>query len=155
VCFVAEKRLRRLCDAAANLISGGNSMKNKKLWAGLLAMVLVIGAMNALWLGSREAAVDGRKNIAVTVVHKDASERVFRYQTDAEYLGQVLLEEGLIQGENGPYGLMISAADGETADWNVDQSYWALYIGSDYATTGADGIVLTDGGAYSLVYTIG
>ena len=130
-------------------------MKNKKVWAGLLALVLVIGAMAALWLGSREAAVDGRKNIAVTVVHKDASERVFRYQTDAEYLGQVLLEEGLIQGENGPYGLMISAADGETADWNVDQSYWALYIGADYATTGADGIVLTDGGAYSLVYTIG
>ena len=130
-------------------------MKNKKLWAGLLALVLVIGAMAALWLGSREMAVDGSKNIAVTVVHKDASERVFRYQTDAEYLGQVLLEEGLIQGENGPYGLMISAADGETADWNVDQSYWALYIGADYATTGADGIVLTDGGAYSLVYTIG
>ena len=130
-------------------------MKNKKLWAGLLALVLVIGAMAALWLSSREAAVDGRKNIAVTVVHKDASERVFRYQTDAEYLGQVLLEEGLIQGENGPYGLMISAADGETADWNVDQSYWALYIGADYATTGADGIVLTDGGEYSLVYTIG
>ena len=130
-------------------------MKNKKVWAGLLALVLVIGAMAALWLGSREAAVDGCKNIAVTVVHKDTSERVFRYQTDAEYLGQVLLEEGLIQGENGPYGLMISAADGETADWNVDQSYWALYIGSDYATTGADGIVLTDGGAYSLVYTIG
>jgi len=25
VCFVAEKRLRRLCDAAANLISGGKT----------------------------------------------------------------------------------------------------------------------------------
>jgi hypothetical protein len=72
-----------------------------------------------------------------------------------EYLSQVLLEEKLIQGEEGPYGLMISEVDGETADWNVDQGYWALYIGEDYATTGADGIVLTDGGEYSLVYTIG
>ena len=130
-------------------------MKNKKLWAGLLVLILVIGLMTALWLGSREVAVEGTKEIAVTVVHKDASEKTFRYRTDAEYLGHVLLEEGLIQGEEGPYGLMISAVDGETADWNVDQSYWALYIGEDYATTGADGIVLTDGGEYSLVYAVG
>jgi len=130
-------------------------MKNKKLWAGLLALILVIGAMTAIWLGSRETAVDGSKEITVSVVHKDAAEKIFRYTTDAEYLGQVLLKEGLIQGEEGPYGLMISTVDGETADWNVDKSYWALYIGTEYATTGADGIVLTDGGEYALVYTIG
>ena len=152
--FVAEKRLRRLCDAAA-YIFGGNSMKNKKVWAGLLALVLVIGAMCALWLGSREQTVEGGKAITVTVVHKDSSEKVFEYNTDAEYLGQVLIDEGLAEGESGDYGLMISTVDGETADWNVDRSYWALYIGEDYATTGADGIVLTDGGEYSLVYTIG
>ena len=130
-------------------------MKNKKLLAGLLALILVIGAMAAVWLGSRETAAEGSKEITVTVVHKDASEKIFRYNTDAEYLGEVLLEESLIQGEEGPYGLMISTVDGETADWNVDKGYWALYIGVDYATTGADGIVLTDGGEYSLVYTIG
>ena len=130
-------------------------MKNKKLWVGLLALILVIGAMAAVWLGSREPAVEGGKNITVAVVHKDTSEKIFQYSTDAEYLGEVLLEEGLIQGEEGPYGLMISTVDGETADWNVDQSYWALYIGEEYATTGADGIVLTDNGEYSLVYTIG
>ena len=130
-------------------------MKNKKLLAGLLVLILVIGAMAGLWLSSRETAVDGSKEIAVVVVHKDSSEKTFRYSTDAEYLGQALLEESLIQGEEGPYGLMLSTVDGETADWNVDQSYWALYIGEAYATTGADGIVLTDGGEYSLVYTIG
>ena len=130
-------------------------MKNKKLLAGLLVLILVIGAMAGLWLSSRETAVDGSKEITVVVVHKDSSEKTFRYSTDAEYLGQALREESLIQGEEGPYGLMLSTVDGETADWNVDQSYWALYIGEAYATTGADGIVLTDGGEYSLVYTIG
>ena len=130
-------------------------MKNKKLLALSLALFLLIGAMAAIWLGSRETAAEGSKDITVTVVHKDASEKTFQYHTEAEYLSQVLLEEGLIQGEEGPYGMMITAVDGETADWNVDQSYWALYIGEDYATTGADGIVLTDGGEYSLVYTIG
>ena len=130
-------------------------MKNEKLWAGLLALILAMCVMGSIWLGTRQEAVEGSKQITVTVVHKDASEKQFEYSTDAEYLGQVLLEQNLIEGEESTYGLMISTADGETADWNVDRSYWALYIGSDYATTGADGIVLTDGGEYSLMYTIG
>ena len=58
-------------------------------------------------------------------------------------------------GEEGPYGLTISAVDGETADWNVDQSYWALYIGEEYATTGADSTPVNDGDGFKLVYTIG
>lgn len=130
-------------------------MKNKKVWLGILALVLAVCLLGMLWAGSREQALAGEKQITVTVVHKDSSEKVFQYSTDREYLGEVLLEEGLAEGESGPYGLMISKVDGETADWNVDQGYWALYIGTEYATSGADGIVLTDGGEYSLVYTIG
>ena len=130
-------------------------MKNKKLLVCLLALVLLIGAMAALWLGSREQAIEGSKEITVAVNHKDSSKAVFTYKTDAQYLGEVLLEEGLVQGTEGPYGLEIHTVDGETADWNTDRSYWALYIGTEYATTGADGVVLTDGGEYLLEYTIG
>jgi hypothetical protein len=93
--------------------------------------------------------------VTVIVVHKDGSEKVFEVETDALYLGEVLLEEGIVEGEVGPYGLMISAADGEVADWNVDQSYWAIFIGEEYATTGADGIPVFGGDVYKLVYTIG
>ena len=130
-------------------------MKNKKLWVCLLALVLLMGAMSALWLGSRETAEEGSKEITVAVNHKDTSKAVFTYKTDAQYLGEVLLEEGLVQGTEGPYGLEIHTVDSETADWNTDRSYWALYIGTEYATTGADGVVLTDGGEYLLEYTIG
>ena len=130
-------------------------MKNRKLWAGLLALVIVLGAMLGLWLGTRPETVEGSKAITVTVVHGDGSEKEFDYRTDEEYLGPVLLAEGLVQGESGEYGLMIPAVDGETASWEENRSYWALYIGEDYATTGADGIVVTDGGQYGLVYTIG
>ena len=130
-------------------------MKNRKMWAGLLALVIVLGAMLGLWLGTRPETVEGSKAITVTVVHGDGSEKEFDYRTDEEYLGPVLLAEGLVQGESGEYGLMVSAVDGETASWEENRSYWALYIGEDYATTGADGIVVTDGGQYGLVYTIG
>ena len=130
-------------------------MKNKKVWLAIAALAAVVCLMACLWLGTRPEAVEGSKAVTVAVVHKDTSKKIFEYRTDAEYLGDLLLEEGLAEGETGQYGLMISTVDGETADWSVDQGYWAIYIGTEYATTGADGIVLTDGGEYSLVYTIG
>lgn len=130
-------------------------MKNKKVWAGLLALVLVIAAMGWLWLGSQEKTIEGGKNITVTVVHGDGSEKVFTYGTNDEYLAKIILSEGLVAGVEGPYGLEIQTVDGETASWEENRSYWAIFIGEEYATTGADGIALTDGGQYRLVYTIG
>lgn len=132
-------------------------MKNKTwIWivAAVLALALLVGGMVALYLKFRPQAQDGHKSITVTVVHKDGTEQVFSYDTEEEYLGTLLQAEGLIEGEEGPYGLMISTVDGELADWNVDQSYWALYIGEEYATTGIDTTPIQDGTAYSLVYTI-
>ena len=130
-------------------------MKSRKMWVASLALVLVIGAMVWFWLGSQAQTVEGGKTITIAVVHGDGSKKVFTCSTDAEYLGEVLAAEGIAEGVEGPYGLEIHTVDAETADWNRDGSYWALYVGTDYATTGADGVVLTDGGEYMLVYTIG
>jgi hypothetical protein len=55
----------------------------------------------------------------------------------------------------GQYGLFITAADGEVADYSVDGGWWAIYVGQEQAVTGADEIPLQDGGSYKLVYTIG
>lgn len=130
-------------------------MKNKKIIIAAVVLALVMGVMGILWMASREAVQAGEKQITVTVVHGDGSQKVFDYQTDAQYLADVLLAEKLVDGEVSEFGLMILSADGETVSWEKNRSYWGLYIGSEYATTGADGIVLTDGGQYSLVYTIG
>ena len=131
----------------------------KKTWilitAAVLALALLATGMVALYLKFRPQAVEGDKHITVTVVHKDGTSREFAYDTDEEYLGTLLQAEGLIEGEEGPYGLMISTVDGETADWNVDQGYWALYIGEEYATTGIDTTPIHDGDVFSLEYTIG
>ena len=130
-------------------------MKNKKLILVLIALVAVAALMLGISMANRPETSAGAKAITVTVVHKDGAEREFTYNTDEEFLGAVLLAEGLVEGGDGPYGLMINAVDGETADWNVDQSYWTLFIGEEYATTGADTTPVTDGGVYSLVYTVG
>ena len=130
-------------------------MKNKKLVIAAVALVLVIALMGGIFLMTRPETSAGSKSFTITVVHKDGSEKVFEYKTDEEYLGPVLLAEGLAVGEQSTYGLMISAVDGETADWNVDQSYWALFIGEEYATTGADTTPVNDGDVFKLVYTFG
>ena len=130
-------------------------MKNKKLILAVIALVVIIAVMAGAYLATRPEPNAGGKNITVTVVHGDGSQKVFTYATDAEYLGEVIVAEGLVNGETGPYGLYFDTVDGETASWDANQSYWSILIGEEYATVGADGIVLADGGAYSLVYTIG
>lgn len=130
-------------------------MKNKKLLIAVIALVAVAALMIGISVANKPETAQGAKTITVTVVHKDGTSKDFEYHTDEEFLAPVLVAEGLVEGEDSEYGLMISAVDGETADWNVDQSYWALFIGEEYATTGASEIPVNDGDVFKLVYTIG
>ncbi len=127
-------------------------MKNKKLIIAIVAVVAVIAIMVGIYAATRPETETGSKTITVTVVHKDGTEKTFTYHTDAEYLAEVLLSEELVTGAEGEYGLTIESVDGETADWTADSAYWALYIGEEYATTGASDTPVTDGGVYKLVY---
>lgn len=130
-------------------------MKNKKTWIAVIAVVLVVVLALAASFALKPKGTDGTKNITVTVVHKDASEKVFTYATNEEFLGAALVAEGLVEGESSDFGLMITKVDGEEASWDADQSYWALYIGEEYAQTGADSTPINDGDSFQLVYTIG
>lgn len=141
--------------AAAYLFLGGNVMKNKKIILAAVAVVAVIAIMLGVWFATRPETSEGAKTITVTVVHKDGTSKDFTYHTDEEFLGPVLLSEGLVEGEEGPYGLAISAVDGEGAVWETDKAYWALFVGEDYATTGADSTPIADGDTFKLVYTLG
>lgn len=130
-------------------------MKNKKALIAATALLIAVAVLAAVYFRARPATERGAKTISVTVVYADGSEKQFRYHTDEEFLGPVLLENGLVEGEYGPYGLTIYVVDDEEADWNENQSYWALYVGEAYATTGADSIPVRDGDSFQLVYTIG
>ena len=130
-------------------------MKNQKVLIAAAALIVLIAVRAGVYFTARPATVAGAKAITVTVVHADGSAKELRYPPDADYLGPVLLTEGLVEGEEGPYGLTINTVDGEKADWNENQSYWALYVGEDYAATGADSTPVKDGDTFKLVYTIG
>ncbi len=130
-------------------------MKNKKLILAIAAMAAVIAVALALYFFTRPDVSAGKKTLTVTVVHADGTEKPFTYHTDAEFLGEVLKEEGLVQGEESEYGLFIKTVDGETAVWEENGSYWALYVGEEMAQQGADSTPVHDGDTFRLVYTVG
>ena len=129
--------------------------KNKKLIIAAIAVVVVVAAMVIIYVATRPETAAGSKTFTVKVVHGDGSEKAFTYQTDAEYLGEVLVEKGLIVGHTDTFGLYIDTVDGEDAVWEADSSYWALYVGEDYAQQGIDQTPIADGDVFSLVYTVG
>ena len=128
-------------------------MRNKKLAIAAIALVVVIGLMLGAWMATRPETEVGSKAYTVTVVHKDGTVKDFAYRTDAEYLAEALLEEGLVSGEESQYGLTIITVDGEDAVWATDNAYWAIRIGEEMAMTGASEIPVYDGSTYRLEYT--
>ena len=73
--------------------------------------------------------------------------------TSAATVGEALLKEGLVTGEDGPYGLYVQSVCGVVADYNTDATYWSFLIGGEYAMTGVDKTEILDGETYSFVRT--
>ena len=128
----------------------------KKILALILSVLMVLSLTACGGTAeNKDSTATELKKFTVTVVHADGSEKVFTYESDAENVGPVLLEAGLIKGNDGPYGLEITEVDGEQAIYDTDKAYWAVYVGEEYALSGIDTTPITDGGEYSLVYTVG
>ncbi len=131
--------------------------------SALLALVL-LGCLAACGGGSGtdlwESAIytadtelgSGLKTVTVEVKAQDKLV-TFTIRTDKETVGAALIEQGLLEGEEGPYGLYVKKVNGMLADYGRDQSYWAFYLDGEYAMTGVDGTRISEGAVYQLVYT--
>ena len=105
----------------------------------------------AIYLEDTELG-EGAKTFTLEVIVEENTVR-FTVHTDRDILGDALLDNGLIDGEEGPYGLYIKVVNGITADYDIDQSYWGFNINGEGAMTGVDGCTVTDGDTYQLVYS--
>ncbi|MBE6618368.1 MAG: DUF4430 domain-containing protein [Ruminococcaceae bacterium] len=94
----------------------------------------------------------GAKTLTLEVKMEDKIV-TFTIKTDKETVGAALLEHGLIAGKESQYGLYIKNVNGVTADFDVDQSYWAFYVNGEYAMSGADTTEINEGDVYRLEYT--
>lgn len=126
-------------------------MRGKKAWLPAAALVVVALLLLGIWYVNRPQGQAGDKTITVEVVHADESSREFTYQTSEEFLGPVLIEEGLVQGEESTYGLFITTVDGETAEGN---QWWCITQDGQMVETGADTTPIADGDHFELTMSV-
>ena len=93
---------------------------------------------------------EGAVSFTLTVTDSNGQTSGCTVKTDAATVGDALTALGLIAGDNGAYGLYVKTVNGITADYDVDQTYWAFYIDGEYATSGVDTTDIAPGCAYML-----
>lgn len=119
------------------------------LAVAVAALAVVAALMLGLWYFTRPQAQEGAKAVVVEVVHGDESAKEFTYHTDLEYLGELLLAEKLVEGEEGAFGLFITTVDGETAQDSLRQ-WWCITKDGEQTETGADTVPIADGDHFEL-----
>ena len=129
--------------------------KKAKVILAVILLLAVAAAVVLLYLHFRPQASEGAKTVVVEVVHKDETKKEFTLHTDAETLHDALEEEKLIEGEDRGGFFMVIVVDGETADYNVDGSYWAMMQDGEWMMTGVDDTMIADGEHYEIVFTVG
>ena len=92
---------------------------------------------------------EGCKSFEFTVVNMAGEEATFEVKTDEDTVGAALLENNMIAGEDGDYGLYVKTVNGETVDYDKDGKYWAFYINGEYGMTGVDSTDIVDGDSYA------
>ena len=127
--------------------------KQKKTTIITIAVVVVlVTAFIVCWASFRPQALEGVKEISVTVTHTDGSTRTEDFETTAQYLADALEGHIEIEGEDSEYGLFVKTVDGEYAD-DTQGTYWMFDVNGAMGEYGVDTQPVADGDVYSF-YTI-
>ena len=145
-------------------------ISNKRITSWLLCMMLIVAmAFTTVGCGTKDNGEnnqpstqvqvteeskdnvlgEGQTKFTFIVVDKDGNDTSFEIHTDKTTVGEALLEVDLIVGEISEYGLYVKTVNGITADYDVDQTYWAFYVNGEYATSGVDATTIEEGATYS------
>ena len=128
---------------------------NKKLIAGVVALIAVIAILLGVYLNNRQPATSGSKTITVSVFETVGSTEASNTATitpDEEYLRGALEQEdsGIsISGSESEYGLFVTTVDGVTAD-DSKQQWWCFTKGGEMLNTGVDSTPIADGDTFEI-----
>lgn len=143
--FLLHKKGERKMTQKKNL--------KKYLIAGLV-LIVVVAAMALLYHQFRPQVVQGSKKIVVEVVIPKEKSKDFTIHTDAEYLGQALDEQKLVEGKEGDYGLFITKVNGRTAD-DSKKEWWCITKDNNQVNTSADKTPIANGDHFEITLTTG
>lgn len=135
--------------------STNTTAASKSKWLPAVILLALIAVFAIVFLVARPKAVKGSKHITVNVTHLDESVKTYQYDTDAEFLRQVLCEEnGLISGSEEQYGLWIKTVDGETAD-DTKQEWWGYDVNGEMSMYGVEQQPVADGDVINFKLNVG
>ena len=129
-----------------------NANTKRSRFASLIAVVLIAAmVLSFAACGSKD---EGNANVepktfSFQVVYPDGSTKDFTVNAQTKTVGEALMAEGLIAGEDGPYGLYVKTVDGLTLDYDKDGMYWAFYVNGEYGMTGCELTDIEDGAVYA------
>ncbi len=129
----------------------------KKLLSLFLCLVLIAATaliVTACW--DRKGTDDENaepKSFTFIVVDEHGTETSFPITTKKKMVGEALMDEGLIEGEEGAYGLYVKKVNGIFAEYETTGTYWAFYVNGEYAIYGVDKTEVVDGATYSFKVT--
>jgi len=129
-------------------------MKNRCLNFILSFVPVVLIAVGALsGCGDDKKQSQGEKTFAFEVTDEAGDTTSREITTELATVGEALIAEGLIGGEETSYGFMVKTVNGIAADFDKDGAYWAFYVDGEYATAGVDQTDAESGRTYAFVYT--
>lgn len=86
----------------------------------------------------------GKTKFTFTVTDPEGKQTSFIINTDKKTVGEALMENNLIEGEEGAYGLYVKTVNGITVDYDKDGKYWAFYVNGELSATGVDMTDITE-----------
>ena len=122
----------------------------------VLTIVLIAMAFTLLSCGSEDnGTAEGTEiTITIAVTNKAGETTEQQVTTTGTTLADALVDSGMVEENYDDYGLFFNTVNGETADYSVDQSYWALSKDGEYLMTGASSTKIADGEHYEVTYTV-
>jgi len=117
----------------------------------IIALLLVLMTVLSFAACSKEETLElnaETKEFTFVAVDLEGKETTFQVSTDKKTVGDALIDEGLIAGEPGPYGLYVKTVNGITLDYDKDGKYWAFYVDGEYGITGVDETDIVPGSTY-------
>ncbi len=130
-------------------------MKQKRLLTGFFAVLFIVLAVFTAGCNKADdssSAVRETKEISVTIVYEDKSEKAIDIETEAEYLGDALFEKGLTKEDEYKSGFY-TYIDGIRADYNKDKAWWCVTKGGEMTTKGMNDLALADGDSFEITHT--
>lgn len=123
--------------------------EKKKVIIAVVALIAAVSVFAGIYFAfGRPETSAGSKTVTIEVVAPDYS-NTHKIKTDAEFLGDALKEEGIIEGEESQYGLFITSVDSIRAD-DSKQQWWCITKGGADVMTGVDVTPIADGDTFEL-----